>query len=450
MKTLFNQSKYAKEILGNQKFSKNIIYKPISYLYETIVDEGVLCHNLLTSELVFLEKKEYSDLHKANNEIFEKLVNQWFFVPRDFDEAALAEQFESLKSLINKMNRISKIDKFTILPTTDCNARCFYCFELGTKKKTMDKITAECVVDFIEKHRPNYKIDLRWFGGEPLYNSEAIDIICEGLIKRGIDFNSRMVTNGYLFDESLVLKAKEKWKLTETQITLDGTEKVYNRIKNYIYKEDLSPYEKVIGNVKLLLENSIAVNIRLNMDEYNTEDLINLVDDLDKEFSHYENLRLSPHLLYDETIKSRGLEAKENLMKKFIELSNHIESINKCKLLKKTKLSNNTFHCMADDETAIIILPDGKLGKCDHILDEHFIGDVFSDSIDYNEINWYKNTINPLDKCKSCKYIFLCKVLHCCTVNKFCSDTKIEMLEKKLKSVALQKYNEYRGNSNET
>ena len=85
-------------------------------------------------------------------------------------------------------------------------------------------------------------IALNWFGGEPLYNIKAIGTITNYLIVHNKEFHSEMTTNGYLFNETVVKKAKELWNLTGVQITLDGTEKIYNKTKNYKDVKGTSPF----------------------------------------------------------------------------------------------------------------------------------------------------------------------------------------------------------------
>jgi len=60
------------------------------------------------------------------------------------------------------------ITSYTILPTTGCNARCYYCFEHGSKVMTMTRETAGEVVRFITEHcGPKKTVAIMWFGGEP-------------------------------------------------------------------------------------------------------------------------------------------------------------------------------------------------------------------------------------------------------------------------------------------
>ena len=64
-----------------------------------------------------------------------------------------------------------------------------------------------------------------------------------------------MVSNGYLLNSEMILRAVEQWKLREIQITLDGTEEKYQaaeekRAAKKKAKSDaeLNPEDKLIGD----------------------------------------------------------------------------------------------------------------------------------------------------------------------------------------------------------
>lgn len=57
-----------------------------------------------------------------------------------------------------------------------------------------------------------------------------------------------MVSNGYLFNPTLICEAVDVWKLRKIQITLDGTESVYEKIKQF---GDKQSFQKVIENIRL-------------------------------------------------------------------------------------------------------------------------------------------------------------------------------------------------------
>jgi len=234
---MFNISESEKILatfLGEQKITADIDYRPFFYTHSIECDEGLLIVNLLTKEKIWLssEEKEYFKTTKSvENITVQTLIKKWFLVPTDFDDKKFAEGCSSTKKVLISSKKSDFITSFTIFTTTDCNARCFYCFEHGSRRINMSDKTAKDVADFIIKKSKGHKVHLRWFGGEPLFNSKPIDIISKILSDNNIQYDAKMVSNGYLFDDKLIDKAKKEWHIKGVQITLDGLEQVYNRIK---------------------------------------------------------------------------------------------------------------------------------------------------------------------------------------------------------------------------
>ena len=438
------------QILGQQSLKKDVKYRPIKYLNTVFYDGGVIVNNLLTSEMVFLNCNEADMLNSQadyENPTFEALVNKWFLIPETQDELSLSKQLQTLTLAVNRIFTAPKIDSFTILTTTDCNARCFYCYEMGCNKKWMTEQTAEDVVSYILKNKCDGKIHLRWFGGEPLYNSKIIDYISTRLTELGVEFYSTMISNAYLFDEDMAKKAKELWKLIKVQITVDGTEEVYNKTKAYIYNDSESPFRRVINNIELVLQQGIFVNVRLNMGTHNVEDLFALTDFLLERFKKYKDFYVYSNILYDyrgEDITIENENERILLADKNLELLNHINST-KTKHFVYEKYKRSQTHCMADRDTSIMILPDGKLGKCEHFLDNKFIGSIYSDELDFNSINWFKETKVPLPECDFCnKRPFCIYLSNCPNIPKSCSDHERAMFDSIFEEYMIKSY-EYIG-----
>ena len=112
-----------------------------------------------------------------------------------------------------------------------------------------------------------------------------------------------MISNGYLMNEETVKKAKDFWNLSNIQITLDGTEKIYNKVKNYIYKDNSNPFKTVIDNIHHLLNNNILVSVRMNCDKHNEEDLKELVKYLSEEFKGENNFSMYVWPIFEEGFK---------------------------------------------------------------------------------------------------------------------------------------------------
>ena len=427
MTIILEPNSFILNTLGQQKNIDRNFYRKFTYTFLLKKENKFLFYNMLTREMLSLTEDEYMSVftNEYNNTTFyEYLIQNWFLVPENTDDKKVVEQLRTILSLIENNNKKS-FDFFMILPTTDCNARCFYCYEANIEKKKMSTKTAKDVITFIANKSNNKKINISWFGGEPLYNIEAIDIISLGLRERNIDFSSTMISNGYLFSQETILRAKNQWNLTTVQITLDGTEEVYNRCKNYIYSNGRSPYKVVINNIKSIISMGIFVSIRLNLDTHNFEDLKILIEELHSTLGDNSNYGIYVHLLFED---SGNLKLNYNQKEKELRFGQlfELEDIIKEKgLFARKKLSNKpkTHMCMADDDSSIIILPDGKLSKCEHSLYKETVGNIYDDALDSKIISTWKKRIPELEKCKFCPIYPDCiKLNKCINEERTCED----------------------------
>lgn len=423
MKVIVPQHKITFSALGEQSFQDNAKYRKIKYLLTLSVPDGMLVYNALTAELLLLDEDEtavFNAPDKAGAEQLLPLVKKWVLVPETHDDLKLSRQFADLMLLFNRSRVGIPQNNFTILPTTDCNARCFYCYELACNRREMSEQTARDVADYIiRKCDKNRKVIIRWFGGEPLYNSKAIDIICDKLAAADIKYGGNMISNGYLFEKDTVLRAKEKWHISWVQITLDGTEEIYNRTKAYIYRNSESAFMKVLDNIGHLLEAGIAVHTRMNMDDHNEDDLFRLTDMLIERFGKYSHFYLYANLLFEEKgshAASHNTAIRHSLMKKYIKLRKYISGSGHG-IRNIMTVSDRSTHCMADRDDSALILPDGNLGKCEHFTDDNYFGSIYSEKTDIDVINKFKDTgVIASEKCDSCELRPQCVVLKSCLI----------------------------------
>lgn len=419
MKLIYKQTISVEQFLSKQTLDKNLKYRRFFYLIDCPVNDGLLILNTVTYELLFLSHEEVQLLNDPdlNNEIVLYLVEQYFLVPQDFDDKKFAIQVTNTRIQLQNVFTNPPLRSFTILPTTGCNARCFYCFEQGAKVSNMTEQTAHDVADFIER-KGSDRITIRWFGGEPLVNMKAIDIISKDLIAKNINFSSHMVSNGYLLDEEAVKKAVELWKLRKIQITLDGTEEVYNNVKNYVYKNVSSPFIRVLNNIEVALKAGIQVNIRLNMDEHNADDLFDLSKTLVERYSKYSNCTIYVMRLYENTcseIMNRDVIDRHKLIEDSIKLQNYVnDNMQKPIYGEISDYFQCPATCMATSDTSVMIVPDGHLGKCEHFIDNDFYGSIYSDEIDFEIIKRYKERTTVVPECDDCELRALCIHAKCC------------------------------------
>lgn len=421
MKTIVSPRERVAKVWGKQKIHPESAYRLMKYTIRADAEEGVLLHNVVTGEMVLLSQEEARCLTGspvAYTPILDDLIVHFFLVPVEYDEKSSVEK---IRKLLRMLYRTKDITGYTILPTTGCNARCFYCYEKGIPAHSMTGETAQKLVSFISRHcGQKRRVSINWFGGEPLVGAKRIDEICAGLEREGVSFSSSMISNGFLFDRELVQRAKEVWKLNSIQITLDGTEAVYNKTKDYIIPGE-SPFRKVLGNIDLLLEAGIRVSIRINLGPHNWEDLQKLCELLIARYTGKQHFSVNIALLFD-GIDYQFEESAQASEQELCRKKDRLENL----LLEAGLLSQGqaglpalkTNACMADGDGGVLINPDGGIGKCDHYIFEELIGQVGSDTLDSKAADSWKQPrwIPQCDDCPlfpSCLKSAKCPGLKC-------------------------------------
>ena len=415
-----------KGLLPAQKVRPDEKYRLLHYVVQQEVEEGLLLYNTLTQAVTLLSPDE-AERMAADPASVPELVAEWYAVPVSHDDRRLAREVRAVGLMLK--NPPHGYRTFTIFTTTDCNARCFYCYEKGRSRIPMKEETARETAAWILKHKAPGDIRLRWFGGEPLYNRPAITAICTALKDAGVEYRSSMVSNGYLFDDAVVEEAIDLWKLKKVQITLDGTEDVYNRSKAFIYR-DGSPYRRVLANIRRLLDAGIRVSIRLNVGLHNAEDLLALVDELGVEFIGRENLMVYSHALFE----TEGTHPEEMAAAR----TRLEEKIREKGFSKRGKLPRelHVYRCMSDDPSSVTILPDGHLGKCEHYSDSDWFSHIGTEEKDDAVLEHFRALREDLDACADCPLYPECVRLAACQEAAFCRpEYRAERLESIRKSL---------------
>ena len=198
-------------------------------------DGEKLVFNSRTIALAAMDEFALSILQKVKQgvaveqtDLVKEMERVGFIVDDSIDELQQLEMSYNLNKY--QKNGLSLV----IAPTMACNFACPYCFESAKSgvmtEETQDKIIA-LVSEFAEKGQA---VDITWFGGEPLLAKSVIYSMSEKFIEicqhAEVNYVARIITNGYLLDESTMLKLKE-YKVTFMQMTLDGLPQTHNQRK---------------------------------------------------------------------------------------------------------------------------------------------------------------------------------------------------------------------------
>ena len=422
-------------LLGKQKATdKGIRWS--QFVFRMAVEGKTLLFHTLTKKLLLVNDGFLSTVDE-DDEIRKGLYADWFLVPEDLDESRIYLDVKNI--LVVKVELPKGITHYVILPTTTCNARCFYCFEQGMEYRKMSRDTVEDVLRFIVEHKPKDRkqIHIHWFGGEPMCAADNIDRICEGLDEAGIEYTAEMTSNGSLFDEESAKKAFEKWKVSEIQITLDGMAEEYAKRKRYLSLK--TPFNTVITNMHTLVSAGIKISVRLNVDEQNLEEIYQVIDYLKSEFTEEERklMRVYAHSLFGPTAEglndcpvgtgSDELEAKVQEINNYI-IGNGLFSIDISELFVL-----KSHYCMVTaPECNVLIDAQGQLFACDAMPENMRYGNV-------------KNGISPeawervaepctiREECKRCEFLPQCTEFDRCP-NRTAYDDCYKQAKRKIES----------------
>lgn len=401
--------------IGKQQIIDDKKYVLSQYTVVKKIDNYSILFNFMTDGCVILDPDD------KTKEIKRYLIKNWFLVDENTNLFSKAKEIKESKISSIRNKPIENIRSYIILPTTDCNANCSYCFEVGSRKLKMTTKIADDVVNFIDRTYDKNKeeIKIRWFGGEPLYNSEIIDYIVNKLNERGIKFYSSIITNGYLISDEIVNKFNNLWNIRSCQITLDGIHDIYNDTKNYIYDTDC--FEIVSNNIYRLLNNNVNVSIRLNSTENNTQDLLDTVDYLYETFGKRKNLTVYVFPVYQffSEKPKLALDNSEIVQKRISQTFGWKRKL-------RSLLTDGT-KCMANNARSIVINPLGKLSLCEHDVDRNQIGDIYTGINQEHElIKKYREYQYHEDLCPTCKLYPSCLMGKMCESDSNCSKEKIE------------------------
>lgn len=254
------------------------------------------------------------DLSRIPKDIQKILDKCGFLVDNNTDESHKLRY----ANLINRYN--SKVLRLTILPTINCNFRCWYCYEQHEpslmKEDNIISILKFAKTEIRAKHIK--KVVLDWFGGEPLLRfyqimyplSKDLKSYCA---EHDIDILFTMTTNGSLLNEDMVVKMKEIG-LEQLQITLDGGKEYHNKVRYSHAIRD--SYNVIVNNIHMLCKilDKPNITLRINYTSQNLDSAFSILDDFDEKIRSY--ITVSPHIVWQDFGNIENLSIKVSQLKK--------------------------------------------------------------------------------------------------------------------------------------
>lgn len=246
--------------------------------------KGMICYNTITENICLMSPHVYDALNSGNfstinDSIIENLRELNFIISSEINEfEILQEEYED--SLTTKEFYL------TLLPSLDCNVKCWYCFEKLKRGSKFEKETPNAILNFVRNIFQNSDIEhlrIELFGGEPLlYFEEEV----YPLLKRiwnyvhsiGKKVSIFIVTNALCIE-------KHMFPLFESiganfQISIDGHRDRHNKVKKLTDKS-IETYQRVMNTILDLTEYyDIYITLRINFDDEALVRLTEVIDDL--------------------------------------------------------------------------------------------------------------------------------------------------------------------------
>lgn len=363
-----------------------------------------------------------SDLREVDQELFEVLKNNQLH-SAEIDEDTLVDLRsgqlicdeecleENMILCTNKQYRFSNhTARVTIMPTLECNFRCWYCYESHCdghmSKEDVKAVIAFCKAIIDGRGLRHFILD--WFGGEPmLYFNEVVYPISLALKdycrEEHIRFSNSITTNGYLVKGDMMERLKDI-NLSSYQITLDGARDHHDKTR--FLRGGTGSFDRIVENITMLCRHidGISMTVRINYTPKNLKS----IDEIAEAFPEDVRSRIfiEPQLVwqYKEDINGITDEIAEK-MKAFHSAGYHTRS---------TTLPSVCSWCYAENMNQYVVNFDMKVYKCtarDFKNTISSIGHISKDGSFKPNDNYYKYYTSSYfenDKCLACPLLPSC------------------------------------------
>lgn len=318
---------------------------------------------------VFISKNQ-EELDKLTQEQLDIYLENGFIVSEKVNERNLLKK----EYWSNKLN--TNVLFISILTTLDCNFKCPYCFE-KRNNIVFGMETQEKVLKFIEENISNYKVlNVDWYGGEPLLNTNTILDLSYKLIdickRNNVEYQASITTNGFNLTRLLSEKLSSLG-VKGAQVTIDGPEAIHDTRR--VLRDGKGTYKTILKNVKDAMD-FMNIFIRVNVDKNNLSSIKELIDNFVELDMKKIGLTIKAVVSADANpYEDYELEEKY-FSDKVVELYEYAinAGIETGLFWNVTDMSRG--FCIVDLDSQFIITPDGRVFKCGEAYDENDCGKI--------------------------------------------------------------------------
>lgn len=344
-----------------------------------------------------------------DDDLVNTLLKNKFLTENDEDD------FLIFKSVIQSIRSDKQRLILTIAPTMDCCFDCHYCFERTKSPVYMSENIMRGITKFVSSMENIKQTNITWFGGEPLMAVPQMEKLYRKLKRRlkGTPIRSNIITSGFHLNEPNI-RALQRMKVTQMQITLDGMKDSHNKIKFTSECDDA--FSRVLENIDLTttLAPEIHIVIRTNLTKTNAHEYEALQNLVFERFGG-RNVAIAPAFVMDRDESGRA--DRGNLFS-HSEYPNYILGLSNSGIDSPQVRypSRHLTECAIRNPLSLSFGPDGAVYKCwEHIGNPEFIvGKINKDGnmsiTDRTLFNRQMYGADPLEdkQCRECAYLPLC------------------------------------------
>lgn len=316
-----------------------------------------------------------------------------------------------------------KLNSIVLPITKNCNLACPYCFAKSNKIRDTSKDFSEedihNIIDLICTKIPDEeRVNLIFFGGEPLVRTDIIKRIVKDISIRRKNIFFSITTNGTLITDSMArFMAEHKFAVL---ISIDGMDNEYNHRK---FKNGKPSYSRAMRGLEILKKHGIVPSIRATL----TYDNPYIADT----FLFFENQKIPYSLIFayesandncDKYVKfenSKLIEIEQAFFKvesfmleKFKNNEPVYDSVLSHMISKLESKNRQTFSCVGGF-TYYTIANGGKLYSCPHLMEsddnKYEMGNIHEfDSLKSQDFPFTPVSIDKIEECNRCWAKYLC------------------------------------------
>ena len=269
---------------------------------------------------------DLDNLRDTSSTFYDKLSQGGFIINDDVDELDLLKH--KAKEIVN-----SKDYFLVIIPTLNCNFKCWYCIQNHIPSvmslQTLDNIKRH--IDYMVEKKGITSLHIDWFGGEPfMYLEQVVIPISRYAIDKchqaGIPFVNGATTNGYYLGEETLNILKEL-HFSQFQITLDGDKSFHDKVK---YQEGcVSAFDHVLTNINRIINNDDKVLLYLRINYTHSTLTSKIVEQVNRFISKENrgNIVITPKKVWQEAVDKKFAKTLKTILDLFSESGYNVSRI---------------------------------------------------------------------------------------------------------------------------